>query len=168
MPISSIVIAGGVNPLPELFGVSIGVFFPFAFVGMWIFVCFIISRMGWIRFATAYPSHYRPPGRSFSVPAATFGGAGARYSNVVRAVATEVGLYLYSFLLFRAFHPPFTLPWSSIDRVEAYSFLWSRGYMLHIKDEAGSFQMHVGHKLADELRRFVPHLFPPIQQATFG
>jgi len=166
MPLSFIVIAGGVSPLPELFGISVGAFFPFAFVGMWIFACFIISRMGWIRFARAYPSHNRPSGISFSVRAATFGTAGARYNSVVRAVATEVGLYLYAFLLFRAFHPSFTLPWSSIERVEPYSYLWSRGYILHIRDGIGSFQLHVDHKLAKELSRFIPHLLPPDQLAV--
>lgn len=161
MPLSFIVIAGGASPLSEFFGISIGVFFPFAFVWMWLFVCFIISRMGWIRFASAYPSHYRPPGRSFTVPAATFGTIRIRYNNVIRGVSTEVGLYLYLFFLFRAFHPPFTLPWSSIERVETCSFLWSRGYILHVSDDIGSFQMYIGHELAKELNRYVPHLLPP-------
>ena len=165
MPLSFVVIAGGVSPLPEFFGVSIGLLFPFAFVGMWIFVCFIISRMGWIRFATAYSSDYRPRGRSFSVPSVAFGATGTRYSSVVRAIPTEVGLYLYAFFLFRAFHPPFNLPWSSIERVEPYSFLWNRGYILHIRDEAGSFQMHVGSKSLHEFNRFNSNLLPPEQLA---
>ena len=160
MSFVSTVIAGGVSPLPEWLGISIGVLFPFAFAGIWIFASFTISRMGWIRFATAYPSHVRPSGRSYSVPGATFGVLGIRYRSVVRAVVTEAGLYLHVFFLFRAFHPPFTLPWSSIERVEPYFFLWTRGYVLHIRDSVGSFQMHVGHALEQELRRFVPHLMP--------
>ena len=156
MPHSFSVIAGGVAHLPELFSL----------VGMWIVVCFIISRMGWIRFATAYPSHYRPPGRVYSVPVVTFGKAGALYRSSVRAVVTEVGLYLYAFWLVRAFHKPFTLPWSSIERVELCASLWKPGYILHIRDGVGSFQMHVGHELAKELIRYVPHHFPPNQPAT--
>ena len=110
----------------------------------------------------AYPSHGRPHGRRYPVSAATFGAVGTRYNSVVRAVTTEAGLYLHVVFLFRAFHPPFTLPWSSIERVEPYSFLWTQGYVLHVRDEVGSFQMHVGRAMAPELGRFVPHLFAAV------
>ncbi len=157
--IGSTLIAGGVSPLPEMFGISIGVFFPFFFVGLWLFVCFVISRLGWHQFAVAYSSPIRPPGSSRSVPGAAFGVAGAaRYNSVVRAIPTDEGLYLYTFILFRAFHQPFTLPWSSIERVERYTMLWTRGYILHVRDRVGGFSMHVRDGIEPELRRHIPSL----------
>lgn len=161
MSFAQIVIAGSsVSPLPEWLGISFGVVFPFFFVGMWLFVSFMLASHGWVRFATAYRCDTRPVGSSFSVPYASFGALGPRYNGVVRAVVTQSGLYLYNFILFRAFHHPFILPWSSIERVERYSFLWSGGYDLHIRDGVGSFQMRIRDSLATELRVFVPHLFP--------
>lgn len=155
----STLLAGGVSPLPEIFGISIGAFFPFFFVGLWLFVCFVISRLGWNQFAVVYASPTRPPGRSWSVPGAGFGVAGAaRYNSVVRAIPTDEGLYLYTFILFRAFHHPFTLPWSSIERVERYQMWWTRGYILHVRDGVGSFSLHVPDSLEPELRRYLPSL----------
>ncbi|MFM2170020.1 MAG: hypothetical protein RI957_249 [Verrucomicrobiota bacterium] len=158
------VILGNLSPLPEFFGRSLGVLFPFIFVGMWILFCFTGSRLGWMRFARAYPPRCKPLGRSVSVAAVTFGTVGLRYNSVVRSVATEQGLHLSVCIFFRAFHPPFTLPWSSIERVEPYSYWWSRGYIFHIRDEVGSFQMHVGREQAEELGQLIPHLFSPEQR----
>jgi hypothetical protein len=157
---SIIIIADTASPLPDSIGKYIGIFFPFAFVGMWIFISFIISRFGWIRFTRKYPSQGRPPGRVYSVPMVTFGMTGIAYRGIARAVATETGLYIYLMLLFRAFHPPFILPWSSIEKIVPYSNLWTRGYIIQIRNGAGSFQMYVSQDLEQELSRFIPHLLP--------
>lgn len=107
--------------------ISIGVLIPFTFVGMWILGIFFISRMCWIRFAEAYSAGNRPLGRSYPVYLLSL--PGVRYKSVVRAIFNESGVYRYIFILCRAFHPPFMLPWSSIERVEPYSYLWTRGYV---------------------------------------
>lgn len=159
MPEMPIIVAGGVSPLPEVWSVSLGAFFPFFLVGMWLFVSWIIARGGWCRFAAAYGTKTRPAGRSVSIPGVTFGPpGGARYNSVVRAVLTEDGLYLYPWILFRAFHPPFLLPWSSIDRMEPYSLLWTRGHIVHVRDHVGTFRMYVREALATELRDRLPQL----------
>ncbi|UAY53632.1 hypothetical protein [Ferruginibacter albus] len=36
--------------------VSFAYFFPFFFIGMWVLVCFIISKMGWADLFTNYPA----------------------------------------------------------------------------------------------------------------
>lgn len=156
MKLFSIIIAGGVSPLPEIFGVSLGVFFPFFFVGLWLFLSFVISHLGWRRFALTHPCDHRPSGPSHSIPFATFGTPVARYNNVVRTVATDGGLYLYLFILFRAFHKPFLLPWQSIVRTEPYSFLSFRGHILHIRDAAGSGRLLVRDSLYQQIAPNLP------------
>src|SRR6266404_3585283 len=115
--------------------------FPLFFVGMWVFVSFVISRMGWNAFAERYPAETRPTGTAYSSPSTWFGIFLARYGNVVRVVFTDAGVYFYALFLFRAFHRPFLVPWESVKRVERKKiFLWSR-YRLDIEDAAG--EIHV-------------------------
>ena len=157
--ITPTIIAGTSESLfPSWFGTAVGVAFPFIFVGMWLFISSMLARMGWVHFAAAYGCETRPIGTSHKVPFACFGGHGARYNGVVRAVVTESGLYLYNFILFRAFHHPFVLPWSSIERAEPYSLLWSRGYTLYIQDSVGTFQMKIRDSLAAEIQQHAPHI----------
>jgi len=138
----------------------IGTAIPFLFVGMWIFVCFVGSRLGWGRFSSTYPCDSRPTGTSYSVPVATFRSDLIRYSGIIRVIASSGGMYFYNFILFRAFHRPFILPWSCIERIECYSWLWTRGYILHIRDSVGTFKPRVEESFAQEIYRYAPHLLP--------
>lgn len=141
--------------------------FPFFFVGMWLLVTFIISRSGWARFGEAYRCPERPSGTSYAVPFAMFGSFGARYNNAVRAVATEGGLYLRPIIIFSAFHPPFLLPWSSIQRIEHLDRWFIKGYHLRIQDSVGSFQLRLRPAFESELRRYVPALMNAPASSTF-
>ncbi|WP_395740870.1 hypothetical protein [Prosthecobacter sp.] len=141
--------------------------FPCFFVGMWLLVTFIISRSGWARFGEAYPCPERPSGTSYAAPFARFGTAGARYNNVVRAVATEGGLYLRPVIFFRAFHTPFLLPWSSIKQIDHIDRWFVKGYHLQIQDPVGSFQIRFKSSIEGELRRYVPKLLNTPAPSTF-
>ncbi|WP_395751044.1 hypothetical protein [Prosthecobacter sp.] len=139
--------------------------FPFFFIGMWLLITFIISRTGWVRFARAYPCPTRPPGTTYVSPYASF--SGARYSSVVSGVATEGGLYLRAVLIFSAFHTPFLLPWSSVTRIEHLDGWLIKGWLLHVKDSVGSFQIRFRPAFEGELRRYVPVLMNASASSSF-
>jgi hypothetical protein len=114
---------------------------PLFFLGMWTLVVFVVSHMGWRSFSNRYPAQSQPPGQAYSSPSSWFGSIFASYRNVVRVVFTEAGVYFYTMFLFRAFHPPFLVPWASIRRVEKKNGLWGQRYRLDVEDAAG--EIHV-------------------------
>jgi hypothetical protein len=97
--------------LPVWFGAA----FPFFFVGMWIFVCKILSRTGgWQRLAQAYgPNGVPVQGTRFRFRSGAFGSV--NYSSVLMLEAGVQGLAFEVFLPFRVAHPPFSVPWSDIS-----------------------------------------------------
>jgi hypothetical protein len=129
-------------------------FFPFVFIGMWILVSFIISHMGWRSFSSRYPAASRPAGRVYSSPSSWFGTIFASYRNVVRVVFTNAGIYFYAMFLFRAFHPPFLVPWASVRRVEKKDGFFLRGYRLDIEDPVGEIHVLLPKKVEDDLFRY--------------
>ena len=94
--------------LPIFFGA-----FPFLFVGGWVFVSWLIAKMGgWSRLAEAYRCTNAFEGSSFRCQS---GGVGkASYSNILTVGGDNDGLYLALLFLFRPFHPPLYIPWSEI------------------------------------------------------
>src|SRR6266516_56545 len=139
---------------PQTNGQEFWPFFPIFFVGMWLSVSFVISRMGWNAFAERYSSETRPQGTAYSFQSTWFGIFLARYGNVVRVVFTDAGVYFYAFFLFRAFHRPFLVPWESVRRVERKKvFFWPR-YRLDIEDAAGEIHVILPLSVAHDLLRY--------------
>ncbi|HEY2081322.1 MAG TPA: hypothetical protein VGI88_00950 [Verrucomicrobiae bacterium] len=128
--------------------------FPFFFVGMWVFVGFKISRMGWNAFAVRYSAPTRPTGRAYSSPFTQFGSFLARYKNVVQIVFTDAGVYFYAVFLFRAFHPPFLVPWESVKRIEKKRWLFWHRYRLEIRDVAGEIHVSLPESIERELLQY--------------
>ena len=128
-------------------------FFPIFFVGMWVLVCFIISHMGWRSFSARYAMQTRPPGRVYASPSSWFGSIFASYRNVVRVVFTDAGIYFYAMFLFRAFHPPFLVPWASVRRVEKKDGFFCQRYRVDIEDAAGEIHVLLPTKVEDDLFR---------------
>jgi len=128
--------------------------FPLFIVAVWIFVSFLISNCGWSRFADRYGALERPAGRSFGAPSAHFGFVFGSYRNVVRVIPTDRGLYFYTIFLFRAFHRPFILPWTSIRSITEAKSLFILRLRIKIEDEAGSIQMWLPSSFAEALQRF--------------
>jgi len=128
--------------------------FPFFFIGMWILVNLIVAHMGWRSFSSRYPAVSRPAGRAYSSPSSWFGSIFASYRNVVRVVFTDRGIYFYVLFLFRAFHPPFLVPWASVRRVEKKDGFFLRGYRLDIEDPAGEIHVLLPKKVEDDLLRY--------------
>jgi len=128
------------NPLPFW---PYGPLFLLFFVGIWVMVTFIISRAGWNSFATRYPASTPPGGKIYTCTRAWFGNYLARYNNIVRVTFTDTGVYFHVLFLFRAFHPPFLVPWTSVKRIEKKKVLlfWTR-YQMDI-DDSTTGQIHV-------------------------
>lgn len=103
--------------------------FPFFFVGMWLFVSFILGQMsGWAGLAEVYPQKSPYAGPLVS----TSGKMGmTRYSGVLRLGADEKSLHLSVLFLFRVGHAPLTIPWSSI-RVSSEKIFFTEYVRLQI------------------------------------
>lgn len=90
-------------------------FFLVAFVGLWIGISFIVSRIGgWATLAT----FYRLSG-SFNGECWRFQSGGLRwkmgYNNCLTVGVNPAGLYLSVFFLFRFGHPNLLIPWAEIS-----------------------------------------------------
>ena len=129
------------------------VFLPFLFIGMWLLVSFISSLFGWRSFSNHYPAQIRPPGIAYNSPSASFGFLG-QYSNVVRVVITDAGVYFYALFLFRAFHPPFLVPWDSVRSIEKIDGFFGSYYWLEIKNDAGKVRLRLPERIQDELSKY--------------
>ena len=126
--------------------------FPLFFVGIWLFVCFIISHEGWRSLSSRYSSPVRPAGIAYNSPSSWFGVLG-HYHNVVRVVFTDAGVYFYVLFLFRAFHPPFLVPWESVKRVEKKKGFFGSYYCLEIANDAGSARLRLPERIEHDLLR---------------
>jgi hypothetical protein len=115
--------------------------FAFFFVVLWVCVSFVISRMGWHSFAERYPAQNKPMGAAYNSPSSWFATIFASYRNVVRVVFTEAGIYFSVMFPFRAFHPPFLVPWASVKRVERKDGVFVSRLRIDIEDNCG--EIHV-------------------------
>jgi hypothetical protein len=94
-------------PFPALF-------FPAFFVGIWILVAFLLSRVGgWSALSSYYRAQQPFFGTLFRFQAAQFR-YGTNYNGCLNFGAATEGLYVVPMLLFRAFHPPLLIPWSEV------------------------------------------------------
>lgn len=119
----------------------VAVFFPFAFAGAWLFAAFFMSRSGWRAFARRYPADAGPRETVCRSPLTRFGNILTTYRNLVCVVFSETGIHFSVLFLFRPFHAPFLLPWSSVQRIEKTSGLFGPRYCLEITDPAGRIKV---------------------------
>jgi hypothetical protein len=128
--------------------------FPLFFVGLWVVVCFFISQMGWRAFSNRYPMQSRPAGRAYLSPTIRFGNIFASYRNAAGVIFTDAGVYFYVMFLFRAFHPPFLVPWESVRSVQKKEGFFGRRYRLEIKDAAGEIHVLLPKRIEEDLTRY--------------
>ena len=111
-----------------------------AFPFLWSGVVWVIG-IGWRSIAEAYPAHEWPRGgHRVSRQSAQIGAAS--YSSVLTFVATERGLYVRPFLLFRVGHPALFIPWEAVRDVEPAPHLGGRlrlasGHTITVPQELG-------------------------------
>jgi hypothetical protein len=95
------------------------------FVGIWIFVMFLISRLGdWSRLASA---GFRAGDRPVSGPRKTrvSGWVGrARYKGCLTLTMSHDGFFLETWKLFAPFHPRLFIPWSAIRGMRERQVMW--------------------------------------------
>lgn len=146
-----IILAQRGDPMP--------LWFPFFFVGLWVLVSYQVAQKGWAAFAARYGGAGRPEGPAFGSPYTRFNKSGqGSYGNVVRVVPSPDGLWFSTMILFRAFHPPFMIPWSCVTRVEPLSFWYFKGYRIHIQDEAGEITVRLRWTFREALLKHRPEL----------
>ncbi|WP_193214079.1 hypothetical protein [Luteolibacter marinus] len=111
--------------MKELLGVAALIGFMLVFVGMWVGVCLLISRIGgWSTVAARYPADAVPAGETFRMQSASFGGA--NYSSCLTITASPAGLHLEVLVPFRPGHRPIFLPAAVIKRAKIRKILWTR------------------------------------------
>jgi hypothetical protein len=89
--------------------------FPFAFIGSWLLVSFILSRMGWATLATNYPFDGVFTGQRIGIISGSINSV--NYNNSIILKYNDEGLYLKPIVLFRLFHKPILIPWKEIKSV---------------------------------------------------
>lgn len=124
------------------------------FAGTWLGATFLISRFGWTGFAKRYRSPERPPGESFHATHFRFRLFLAGYRNAVKVVPAEAGLHVRTVFLFRAFHDPFLIPWSSVRRIEQRSGWFLGGSFVEVEDPAGTIRLMLPQAFAARASRF--------------
>ncbi len=119
---------------------------------LWFAILFIASRNGWRRFAMAFHTRGRPPGRRFRATSARFGSGVAPYVEVVQVTFTAEGLYINPTLPFRVFHRPFLVPWSRIESIKRKDRNFRLRYRITIQDvNAGKLLLRLPGKIASDL-----------------
>lgn len=101
--------------------------FPIFFIGIWVFVCFLLAIIGgWSRLAKQYrfPSDFS--GKKWHLQSGRLGLT--NYKNCLTIGANEYGLYLAVLPFFRVAHPPLLIPWGEITTIE------SQGWLLAYRD----------------------------------
>ena len=96
--------------------------FPFLFIGMWILITFIISKMGWAGLVANYACTETFTGTRVGIISA--GINNANYNNSLVLKYNEEGIYLKPVLLFRLFHKPVLIPWKEIIEVRDKKILF--------------------------------------------
>ena len=119
-------------------GIPIAILFPFFFVGMWCFVCFIISRFGWSAWAEIYRCDRQLQGKSYSGRSGQFNFQGC-YNRALNVVLCEEGIGLSVMLPWRVGHPPLLLPWSKVVGVEEKNYFFFRILQITISDAGKTF-----------------------------
>ena len=99
-----------------------GYFFPVFFIGMWVLVIFVISRMGWVNLVENYYYEAEFTGTRVGIISASVNNT--NYKNSLVLKYNEQGIYLRPVWLFRLFHKPVLIPWKEIKEVRDRKILF--------------------------------------------
>lgn len=86
--------------------------FPFFFIGMFVFVLFILSKKGWSDLASEYQLDNSFEGERAGVISVAINGV--NYNNCLLLKYNDEGFYLRPIFIFRLFHKPLFIPWKAI------------------------------------------------------
>ena len=104
--------------------------FPFLFIGIWIFVSFLISRFGY----HSLVKKYKFEGNFFGTPIGLFSATinHSRYSNSLFLHFNDKGIMIKSLILFRWFHPAIFIPYTHILSVKQSKTLFTEYVSLEV------------------------------------
>ena len=102
---------------------AIPYFFPFFFIGMWVFVTYILSKMGWSDLVENFKLERSFSGRRIGYISASINSV--NYQNSLILKCNEEGMYINSVIFFRLFHPAIFIPWSEIIDVRDKKILFT-------------------------------------------
>lgn len=108
-------------------------FFPILFIGMWVLITFLLSRMGWTRLVAHYQYSDNFIGTRVGIISATINKK-CNYKNCLILKYNEHGIYLKLLLIFSLFHKPVLIPWQEITEVQFKKILFSKYVDLVIGD----------------------------------
>jgi hypothetical protein len=108
----------------EIFREGFPYFFPALLVVCWLFVTFLLSRLGgWRRLALQYRLPGTYSGKVWRFQSGKFNWAG--YNNCLSVGANETGLYISPLFIFRFCHPPLLIPWGDINVSRKKFLVWT-------------------------------------------
>ncbi len=111
------------------------VVFPLFFIGMWILLLKILSRIsGWSKLADQFHFQDKFEGKYYRFQSASLNKI--NFGGSLEMGMNEIGLYLVPMIFFRLFHKPIFIPWDEIEAEPVKRFLF-RGYRLRIKSYPG-------------------------------
>jgi hypothetical protein len=129
--------------------------FPILFVGLWLLVGWILSRVsGWAALAERFPAGERPLGRKLRGQVVAMGPVSE--NGVTGMIVVPQGLYLYANPLFRFGRRPLLLPWHAVAYRSERKMLWWRSHEL---DLGGLTTLRLQDKA---FREIAPHLRMPL------
>lgn len=98
------------------------VLFPVFFLGMWVLVTFVVSRMGWSALATRYegPAHFT--GTRLGIISGSVNMS--NYKNALVLHYSHEGIYMRPVWIFRLFHKPVLIPWTEIKEIKEQKVLF--------------------------------------------
>lgn len=121
-----------------------------AFACLWIFITFVLSQSAWAKLAKHFKFDGPFEGTRIGVTISARINE-VSYSNVLIMKCNAQGLYLYTVVMFKLFHPPILIPYSAIVRVTEKKFLFSRSHVLTIGNPVIATMM-VNHKTLTEMQ----------------
>lgn len=138
--------------------------FPFLFVGMWLAITTILSRMsGWSDLQDKYPDRTDEVLRKFYFQSGQMGPGGNRllrvnYGSILTLAACKTGLWISVWKIFGLFDRPILVPWKALS-VERKKILLVTEVVLHL-DRSSDRVLVISARLANKLAASAPGLWP--------
>lgn len=96
--------------------------FPFLFIGFWVLLSFLLSKMGWQKLVDQYGVETNVGGEKFGTVSMSIGTS--TYTNAILLRYDHHGIYLRPIWLVRLFHKPVFIPWKEITVTETQAFFF--------------------------------------------
>lgn len=126
-------------------------YFPFIFIGLWLFISLFISLLsGWWSLSQNYRFRGKFIGKKFYMKSLRMRFM-SHYNSCVNIGVNSDGLYFSVFPFFRFAHPPLFIPWYDVQNIEETKDLFIfKFYKIRFKQNPG-ITMTIGKRLGDKI-----------------